>query len=344
VVGSRRGVPYHAKPEYRLQAPLARFPKFFGLDDLARLPDRVDFRRDVWPLAAKEIGWGYYTELFTAHPDRVRLDFPEFADRYAELDWESTEMTSLIDKSVPAIEDQLDLKVLDRPLRNRRFADAEEFSAYLTGYLEADLARRRDPEFSADLGAFLALLSVFKHIAVLVAGDRFEPRSLVSDVDGWWFGFFSYFASGPPGHRLEEMLALHRAGVLSFLGPDMWVRPKDGKFLAGSDSVPGVLTATALIEARLPGPAVSRSPDPLLRALLSRGELTEEILSDDTATGRIVSSPATASLVDRAGREHPRRFALGPHTSRRGAAAFTRPRTNSFGFRENDQLARHLLM
>ncbi|HEY0803989.1 MAG TPA: adenylate cyclase, partial [Pseudonocardiaceae bacterium] len=342
-VGSRRGVPYHAKPEYRLRAPPATFPKFFGPPEIERLPDSVDFRRDVWPLAAKEIGWGYYTELFTAHPDRVRLDFDEFAERYAEFDWDSDELPALVAKAVPAIEDRLDLNTLDRPLRGREFADSIELAEYLVGYVETDLARRRNPEFSADLGAFLALLAVFRQLAAVIATGRLDPRSQVSDVDGWWTGFFSYLASGPPGHRLDELLALHRAGIVRFVGPDMWVRAENGRFLAGSPNVPGTVSATTLIEARLPTAGVSRSPDPLLRALLGRGELTEEVLRDGTTTGRIVSSPDDAKLVDRAGREHPRRFALGPHTSRRAAAAFTRPRTNAIGFRENDAVAREIL-
>ncbi|NEA05535.1 adenylate cyclase, partial [Streptomyces sp. SID10116] len=45
----------------------------------------------------------------------------------------------------------------------------------------------------------------------------------------------------------------------------------------------------------------------------------------------------------RAGTPHPRRFALGPHTDARGAGAFTRPRTNSPTFRQNDATARAVL-
>ena len=39
----------------------------------------VDLRRDVWPLMAKEVGWGYYHELFAGHPDRVRGTWDDFA-------------------------------------------------------------------------------------------------------------------------------------------------------------------------------------------------------------------------------------------------------------------------
>jgi uncharacterized NAD(P)/FAD-binding protein YdhS len=347
-VGSRRGVPYHAKPAYPLQGDLAPLPRFFGPPEVAALlarPGRLDLRADVWPLMAKEIGWGYYHELFTAHSDRARLDFAEFADRYAGLDWDSEELTCLVEKAVPAEEDRLDIAALDRPLRGLRFADRAALTDHVCRYVEADLARREDPGFSADLGAFLTLLSVFGQLAQLVAAGKLTPESQVDDVDGWWFGFFSFFASGPPGHRLRELLALVRAGVVRLVGPDMWVRAEDGRFVAGSPSVPGFVEATTLVEARLPKPSVRRATDPLIRTLHERGELAEEILRDgagEHTTGRITTT-AAGSLVDAAGRPHPRRYALGPHTSSRSPGAFTRPRTNAVGFRQNDAVAREIL-
>jgi hypothetical protein len=347
-VGSRRGVPYHAKPGYPLQGSLAPLPRFFGPPEVTALlarPGRLDLRTDVWPLMAKEIGWGYYHELFTAHPDRTRLDFAEFADRYAGLDWDGEELSALVEKAVPAAADRLDLAALDRPLHGLRFADRAALTDHVCRYVEADLARREDPGFSADLGAFLTLLSVFGQLAQLVAAGKLTPESQVDDVDGWWFGFFSFFASGPPGHRLRELLALVRAGVVRPVGPDMWVRAEDGRFVAGSPNVPGVVEATTLVEARLPKPSVRRASDVLIRALHERGELVEEILRDgagERTTGRITTT-VSGGLVDVAGRSHARRYALGPHTSSRSPGAFTRPRTNAVGFRQNDAVAREIL-
>jgi FAD-NAD(P)-binding len=349
-VGSRRGVPYHAKPEYRLRGTPAQLPRFFGSEQVEQLiarPRRVDFRLDMWPLIAKDIGWGYYTELFTGHPDCVRMDFAEFDRRYAQTDWDSEEMRALVAEAVPGIEDRLDLNALDRPLRGLQFADVEDFAAYLHNYVEADLARRADPRFSADLGAFLALLYMFGQLSRVVAAGRLDPVSQLDDVDGWWFGFFSYFASGPPGPRLRQMLALARAGVLSFLGPDMWVRTDERtrRFVAGSPAVPGSVSATALVEARLPGPSIERSANPLVLALHRRGVLSEEVLPTDgtvLTTGRINVSPE-GELVDIAGDAHPRITALGAHTSVRTAGAFARPRTNAMSFRRNDSVARRIL-
>ena len=347
-VGSRRGVPYHAKPEYRLVADPAPLPRFFGPDQVAQLaarPGRLDFRADVWPLMAKDIAWGYYHELFVGHPDRVRVPFAEFADRFAALDWGSAELAVLVAAAVPDEEDRLDLDAFDRPMRDRTFADRDAVTAWVTEHVRADLARRADQRFSADLGAFLALLSVFGQLGPLVAAGKLTADAQLDEVDGWWFGFFSFYASGPPGHRLRELLALVAAGLVRPIGPDTAVCADErlGAFVARSPAVPGSVTARTLVDARLPAPSVGRATDPLLRALSGRGELTEERLPGSTrGTGRIHTT-AEGNLVDAAGRAHPRRFAVGPHTSHRSPGAFTRPRTNAVGFRHNDALARRLL-
>jgi uncharacterized NAD(P)/FAD-binding protein YdhS len=352
-VGSRRGVPYHAKTGYRLQGKPLRLPRFFdgyAIEKLLARPGQLDFRADVWPHIAKEIAWGYYSELFTGHPQRVRLDFTVFADAFADAGWDSGEMRALIHRAVPAEEDRLDLEKLDRPLAGERFDTEEQFGKHLREYIEADLARRGDVEFSADLGAFMALLSVVGQLAALIATGRLSARSQVSDVDGWWFGFFSFFASGPPPRRLEELLALHEAGVVSFLGAEMRVDADEdrGRFAGSSASYPSAVEASTLIEARLPAPSVRRASDALLRSMRDAGKLAEEAVADEVSgdllpSGRIHTRVTDSRLLDGEGRPHARRFSLGPHTSGRSAAAFTRPRTNALPFRQNDAVAREIL-
>ncbi|WP_245757266.1 FAD/NAD(P)-binding protein [Amycolatopsis xylanica] len=347
-VGSRRGVPYHAKTGYRLRGKPLQMPRFFDSYTFEKLPERLEFKRDVWPHMAKEIAWGYYSELFTGHPERVRMDFAVFADAFADIAWGSPEMLALVEKSVPAEEDRLDLEQLDRPLAGLRFTTGEEFGKHVREYVEYDLARRADSEFSADLGAFMALLSVYHQLSGLVGSGRISARSQVSEMDGWWHGFFSYYASGPPPRRLEELLALHQAGLVSFAGAEMRITAADGMFVGGSESFPGEVRARTLIEARLPAPSVSRASDVLLQTLRDAGDLVEESVLDVAtgereASGRIHTRVGDSRLLNSGGDAHPRLFAVGPHTSARSAAAFTRPRTNALPFRQNDAVAREIL-
>ncbi|MFB7600231.1 FAD/NAD(P)-binding protein [Streptomyces sp. NPDC056160] len=348
-VGSRRGVPYHSKIGYDLTGERPPLPRFLGADAIGALPatggpDGVDgagFRGwgsvppgsgggeggggggGLWPLVEKELGFAHYHRLFTAHPERTAMVWARFEEAYA--DGGPDERRDLVAAAVPDPADRLDLAALDRPLHGVRYDTPDDFQAALRGRIEADLRRRHDPAHSADLGLFLGLLSVYGQLTRL------------GDIGPWWHGFFSSLASGPPGPRLRQMLALSRAGVLRFVGADMRVTAEDGVFRASSETVPGaVVEARALVEARLPEPTVRRTRDPLLRALYAEGaaETPDGLLRVDRADGRI---------LDRAGRPHPRRFALGPFTDGRTPGAFTRPRTGGPAFRQNDATARAVL-
>ncbi|MEU3747562.1 MULTISPECIES: FAD/NAD(P)-binding protein [Streptomyces] len=332
-VGSRRGVPYHSKIGYVLDGERPPLPRFFGPEQTDALLDRagpLDFRRDVWPLIDKELGWAHYHRLFSTHPERTTLAWSDFEQAYAAAPPRGAEVAALVSAAVPDPADRLDPDGLDHPLDGIRFDSAEALQDGLRAYVTDDLTRRHDPAHSPDAAVFAGLLSVYAQLLRL--GERV-------DTGGWWHGFFSYLASGPPGPRLWQLLALSRAGVVRFLGPQVTVETDEerGVFRAASAAVPGEWTeARALVEARLPDPTPELTDSPLLRALYEDGARA-------TASGLLVVDPADARILEHDGRPHPRRFALGPHTTARAGGAFTRPRTGGIAFGQNDVTARAAL-
>lgn len=332
-VGSRRGVPYHSKIGYTLEGERPPLPRFFGpaqVDELLKRPGPLDFRRDVWPLVDKELGWAHYHRLFTAHPERTTAAWSAFEEKYAAAPPGGAELDALVASAVPDPADRFDPDALDHPLDGVRFDSSDALQDGLRRHIADDLARRHDPEHSPDLAVFTALLSVYGQLVRL--GDTGDPRH-------WWHGFFSFLASGPPGPRLRQMLALSRAGIVRFLGAGTTVEADEerGVFRAHSVSVPGEWTeARALVEARLPDPTLEHTGSPLLRALHEDGARA-------TAAGLLAVDPVDGRILERGGRPHPRRFALGPHTTARAGAAFTRPRTGGVAFRQNDATARTVL-
>ncbi|QTD97609.1 FAD/NAD(P)-binding protein [Streptomyces cyanogenus] len=326
-VGSRRGVPYHSKIGYDWTGDRPPLPRFLGPAEVAELlarPAGFDFRRDVWPLVEKELGFAHYHRLFTAHPGRTAMAWTDFEEKYAAAG-DAADTQALVAAAVPDPADRLDLGALDHPLEGVRYASHDDFQEGLRAYVEADLRRRHDPAYSADLAVFLGLLSVYGQLVRL------------GDIGSWWHGFFSYLASGPPGPRLRQMLALSRAGLLRFVGAGMAVTAEDGVFRATSPTVPGFsVEARALVEARLPEPTIGRARDSLLRELHAEG-------AAETPEGLLRVDPGDGRILDRAGRPHPRRFALGPYTDARTPGAFTRPRTGGPAFRQNDATARAVL-
>jgi uncharacterized NAD(P)/FAD-binding protein YdhS len=347
--GSRRGVPYHSKISATLRGeapgPL-RFLTPAAVDTLLVRHGELDFRRDLWPLIAKEAGYGYYRELLTGSPARAAMGWDEFAARYSDLDWYSPAREELVATAIADAGLHLDLERLDRPFTGHRFAGHQEVQDAVVGYIEHDLALRDSPDHPETLALFLALLHVYMEVGRVVPPERLNARSQQT-VHGWWHGFFSFVDSGPPPHRLRQMLALHRAGLLHFLGPELEVTADEstGLFHASSLQSGTSVAAKALIEARLPSPTVAQSLNPLLESLHKTGLGTEQqLLTADGihSTGKLLIS-AGHQLVNPEGVPQPGLFGVGPGTSGWGAGAFARPGTNAAPFRENDALARTIL-
>lgn len=337
LAGSRRGVPFHSKVRGGLQGDAPGPLRFLTQDAVSRLLARrgvLDFTEDLWPLIAREVTFSYYQELFTGHPQRVRLDWAEFAAGFEDLPWGSPGLQALIAAAVPATADRLDLGRLDQPLSGFVGSSAEVRHAVVHHVLD-DLRLRDSGEHSETLALFLGILRAYMELGRLVPLERLTPASREL-VCGWWHGFFSFVDSGPPAWRLRELLALERAGVVRFLGPDLRIEADEDAGVFRASSAGGAVTveAHAFVEARLPAPSVSASANPLLRTLAADG------LAREDASGRLV--------VDRearvAGRAAPWLFAVGAGTSGWGAGAFARPHSNSAPFRDTDALARRLLV
>ena len=347
--GSRRGVPYHSKISSTLRGEPVGLPRYLtaaAVESLLAAHEELDFRTQLWPLIAKDAGYAYYRELFTGYPERVHGGWEEFSAQFDALDWYGRELVDLVAAAVPDPALRLDLEALDQPFSGCAFADHAAVQRSVVSYIERDLKLRTSPDHSETLALFTALLRVYMELGRLVPQERLNSRSQQA-VHGWWHGFFSFVDSGPPPHRLREILALHRAGLLQFLGSGMWVRPDEasGRFVAGSFQSPVVVDAPAYIEARLPSPSVARSANPALADLHDAGRGTEQsLLTSDGphSTGKLLVSSSHEVLAPDGGRQAGL-FAVGPWTSGWGAGAFARPGTNAAPFRENDALARRLL-
>ncbi|MBE2998446.1 FAD/NAD(P)-binding protein [Nocardiopsis sp. HNM0947] len=334
--GSRRGVPYHSKLHYDLPGARPPLPRHLTPEVLAG-GGKWNLGEDVWPLILREITHAHYHELATQHPERLAVPAREFLDRLETLDWEGPGLKHLVTEAVPHEHDVFDVERIDRPLAGLRFGGHEELADWMRTYMRGDLERRRDEQHSPDLAVFFALLSVFGVLSEALAAGRIAPENLTQDLDRFR-GFFSFLASGPPGPRLEELLALTDAGVLRFTGANTAVEPVPGGFEASSDSTGATVRAEALVEARLPRYSLERTTDPLLSALRARGRVRAR--ADD---GLIDTDPEQR-LVDSEGRAHPMLFGAGIMVAGGvGSGGFSRPRTDAGFFRQNDRLARTLL-
>jgi uncharacterized NAD(P)/FAD-binding protein YdhS len=347
-VGSRRGVPYHAKLGYTVAGTTPVPTRYLTPAALDQLGDGVlDFRSQVRPLVEKELTFAHYQQLFLAHPERTRWSWQEFFEVLDRTLPTAPEFAAAVEAAVPAEEDRFVLADVDRPLAGVSFEDRGELERTLVRLIETDLLRRDDPQYSADLAVFNALLSVYSVLSVAITAGRLSDQDRVRHVETEWHGFFSFVASGPPPRRLEELLALHRAGILRFAGPELTVALRDEKFVAKSSAVPGEIEARAFVEARLPRPDVLAATDPLVRGLLESGLLAADhlVASDGSSLGGgQLKADGQCRAIRADGSVHPSLFLLGPSVSgSAGSSGFSRPYFNGPGFRQNDAVARQLL-
>ncbi|HRO94613.1 FAD/NAD(P)-binding domain-containing protein [Citricoccus sp.] len=341
-VGSRRGVPYHSKIRGGLKGLPAEPPRFLTRAAVDALRDEhglLDFATHLWPLMAKDMAYAYYRELVTGHPERVRLPWTDFSERFAATDWYSDSRRALVAGAVPDHADRLEFEDVNRPFHDRQFSGMDEVQRAITGYISRDLDLRDSGQNSETLGLFLGVLGVYMELGRVLPLGALTPESR-SIVSGWWHGFFSFVDSGPPAHRLRELLALHETGLVRFLGPGLEVGTDEqrGVFTAASSQSPVRISARALVEARLPAATLTTATEPLLRQLKADGIAVE----DPAGSGKMLVDP-DQRVVTSGQVPADRLFAVGAGTTGWGQGAFARPRSNAAPFRDTDALARTIL-
>lgn len=311
-VGSRRGVPYHSKVRDE-GAPT-------GLGELVHvtpanlraLEDEnglLDFRTDVLPLIAAEI----------AHQVPGAPLPPEGEEPLAWLDEPLSGLgaTTLSEAAQQATRDAV------------------------VGHIEADLRDRIGDEVTAARTLFQLLLQLHGVLVDQLPATRLRGGA-ASGYPRWWHSLFSFVDSGPPPHRLQQLLALERAGIIRFLGPGLRVTADEasGRFRArGATGIE--IAAGALVDAFLPEPSLQESTNPLLRDLVTGGDAA--LGRESAASPGALDTDARHRVIGPDGTPRERLWAVGPWTSELPIAAFARPNTNAPCHRRNDALARELL-
>ncbi|MGO3363541.1 MAG: FAD/NAD(P)-binding protein [Corynebacterium sp.] len=341
-VGSRRGVPYRSK---LVDGPPQLTPRHLTEDTLRRLPrsDGGVLQEGVLrSLLLAEINDAWYTALAEHHgqaritvtAERIHALTDAWVDRLVDADVpgagrEEEAFGRVVRGAVPAPEDRLDLRHLDRPLEGRTFADHGDLEQAVEDIVVGNLQRAHSRRFPQD-GALYSVLvaSYFVAHSLLFAGALAPAdRELVASLTST----FSYVCSGPPPERLENLVALHRAGLVRFLGAGAEFG-QDGS--SGRYTATGGITADYLVDARLAELTADRVADPLLRGLLATGDITADTTFAVDAHDRAVGADGVV---------RDDLFLIGPTTSSPVREGFGRPGEPTRVFPANDALAAALL-
>ncbi|MFC4472530.1 FAD/NAD(P)-binding protein [Streptomyces xiangluensis] len=353
--GSRRGIPYqargdNAKGPYGRHLPLVLTPDVISaFRKRADSGDAPDFLAEIWPLVAKEVETVYYEALLGRGGAAAAGDAATvrgFRERFLAIAHRDPQEALLLDEFGIAKADRWSWDRISRPYAGQVFNSPANFRSWLLGYLREDAEQAALGNVDGPLKAALDVLRDLRNeVRLIVDHGGLAGTSRREHLDRWYTPLNAFLSIGPPRRRIEEMIALIEAGVLEVLGPRLEVRAEDGAWVAHSPDVPdSTVRVTTLVEARLPEPELRRTADDLLARLLKTGQCRPHTV-DGYETGGLDVTPRPYRLIDRRGRAHPRRFALGVPTEgvHWVTAAGARPGVDSVTLSDTDSVARAVL-
>jgi L-aspartate N-monooxygenase (nitrosuccinate-forming) len=368
IAGSRRGVPYHARGKNQKGSSGRHEPRYVTAEVIERVRTSADagapanFRRDIWPLIDQEVRTVYYSTL--VRELQCACDAEEFTALFAAAEpasvpifgdplaiEESDAQRSVLAKFDIDPEKRWDWREIAAPYTDDDVSSTPRFRSWLRSYLELEVREAGKGNVTGPRKAALDVLRDLRNeIRLLVDHGGLSGDSYRDELQRWYMPLNAHLSIGPPAERIEQFGALMDAGVLEVLGPDVHVECSDGRFVAYSRACPDVtVEAATLIEARLPETDLHRTTDPLLLALVDRGECQPYRIpirgGGHYVAGGVAVTRRPYRLLDAHDRPHPRRFAFGVPTESVHwvTAAGIRPGVNSVILGDADAIARSSL-
>ncbi|WP_019885972.1 FAD/NAD(P)-binding protein [Streptomyces purpureus] len=367
--GSRRGVAYRARGDNEKGAS-ERHEALVLTDDVIEVfrkrtdaGDPPDFRREIWPLVAKEVETVYYEALLRTAPPGpnpapapTRVPAPasppapapapgEFRRRFLDARC-AAEVAAVLDDFGVAEAERWCWERVERPYGGETFRSPAEHRARLLAELRQDAAEAALGNVGGPVKAALDVLrDIRNELRRIVDHAGLSGACRRDRLDRWYTPLNAFLSIGPPRRRIEEMTALIEAGVLEVVGPRLEVRAEGGAFVARSpDVADSTVTITTLVEARLPEPDLARTGDELLARLLRSGGCRVHTV-DGYATGGLDVTERPFHLINRQGVPHARRFGVGVPTEgvHWVTAAGARPGVDSVMLTDTDAVARAAL-
>ncbi|WP_342319073.1 FAD/NAD(P)-binding protein [Corynebacterium mayonis] len=350
VVTSGRGYPYLPKSEYRSLPPQPLLPRLrTTLKHLKRTEDPISFGTQVWPALVRDSYAAYYSTLSRVRPDALHVEIHEVVRRIEEADLESAATTSDIERvptalnaALSAVADEpFDMLDWIDPLRNADGLSIVALNSMIASRMERDITEAVAAWDSPLKAALWEISAARKPTAIAVENGRGAEQDRVGALRDY-LAFGQMVGSGPPLFRTRELLALHDAGLVTFLGnnPTVTGGPDGYKAVSSTRS----FSASALADAFLPSPDIRLTIDALGTSLLKSGR-TRPFAPHGTPTSAPETDEATRRTVRHDGGLDPRLHIAGIPTGGQWADTTISPMpgTNAPFLQETDKVAASLL-
>ncbi|KAI1812131.1 FAD-NAD(P)-binding-domain-containing protein [Poronia punctata] len=343
--GSWHGVPSHARPLNQKGVDGHHDPVLLTDSQLEQFRHRANqgkppsFSQEILPLIMREMEYVYYMTLLRQRgQDSTGFQHVALADPHTPLTPPILEQFGIGRKD----QESWQFSLRPPPPPPMSFADHRD---WMLSYLEDDSSQALLGNVDGPHGAGRdALRDLRNNIRAAVDHDGISGHSREVDLDKTFTSFSNYICVGPPRSRIEELIALIKADVVSIMGPRMTIEQRPNMWVVKSPSVPGFEVQTrTFIEARLPKTNLSTTADPLMSYLIQTGQCRRHTI-DGYETGGIDITESPYRLKDGLGRPHPTRFVTGVPTEgvHWTTTAGARPGVDSVMLRESDAIAQEV--
>lgn len=336
IVGSRSGLPYHARAVNQKHLGETKEPVFLTTERLKKFKKAdPDNGAVFFDLMKKEVELSYYQQLIEelALPIKKAAFTAAFMKDHAQ---------ALLDYRIPE-NYYWDWGKAADPASG---IAAENFEKFLENYIEKDILEARKGNLT---GPFSTAVDTMKDlrdpVRYMLDNELFTSKDYIEKMWGEFVDINEFLTIGPPIKRLQQLLAMYRAGLVKFLAPDMRIETKRGKFFASSEGLPEkVYPATALFEARIPAPSAAHTKNPLVKSLIEQGlTVPHNVVAgkEELETGALTIERGTNRLAAKDGSASQNIYCYGIPVEGIDwlTASTNRPYTNERNLRQADQIA-----
>ncbi len=315
ILGSRLGLPFCARGmNQKTEQYQARIFTREYLHSLKQQKDKLDFKKEVFPLILLEMEYVYYSTL----------KGEDFARKYL-LCSDPSQRQFMVEKEVEPHE-RFDWRDLDNPLWRLEsarktgsplFKSMQHYTDCVLQEISNDLEHARNGNMDSPLKNAVdsvlrdlrdTLRYAVDHAGLTAASHRYMKKSFERTNNR--------VAVGPPIASVEELYILVKQGLVSFSGPSpkVGLNEKQGVFEVSSPEVPGSRRVVHhIVNGRIHGVDSKNDTSALMSSLLQRGMVrtfTNTDVTGDFEMGGLDISP-DFQLVAEDGSVHKHICALG---------------------------------
>ncbi|MEU1280275.1 FAD/NAD(P)-binding protein [Streptomyces sp. NPDC005805] len=350
---SLRGMPMHPRPAAPAGEPGTTRPRFATERAVRSLlapalagGDRKTCEhaaREVWRLVLRDMTHAHYAQLYAVRPEDTAMSWDAFAHGLRTAAADATALEQLVRKAVPHEEDRFrPARAHPDPLAPDGARTLAELNLRMRAHLTRTILRTTGTGRPLAAAAQRALVTAVEQVVAVLTeqGPALTPESAL--VARSMAALAREAGSGAPPERIEQLAALHDAGLVGFLGRDPGLALVDSGFEIRAHPLPDrPRRSRHLVDAWLPDSDLNEDASGLLPDLVRSG--TAQTRTEPGRSAKLALCTRTFRIVSGDGRPDPRVFALGDFASGGALGALSRPGTNAAFFRQNDCVAAQLV-